>query len=311
MSSLLLFFDNHQGLIAAVGVFVPIWIFSRQLSKSYFTMERDNFNEIFKDFTMHQLPEILYDMEAVSTEEWNDRFSELSLLLEKMRKSSKYYKYAMPFFYRCLEIRILDIKNLARHGDGWSMYRSKSQQNRLIQKKCRRLIKDIQNASKGKVISIRMFQWGFFQGIRSFFIKNLVSYPSDRIMNTFVPGSVNIFGFSSDNATKNIETNNFRRLPGKDLTIYCLDDNISIKNVYCSTPSSHIYFWYKNNFRWGTDIGTPEAQVINDINSTIRYNKDIASVSWNDNSYHTIVVLWEEAESPSKIRFGHFNVRSI
>ena len=46
--SLLNFLDTHDGSVAMFGIAITVLIFRKEVINNYFTLERENFNEIFK-----------------------------------------------------------------------------------------------------------------------------------------------------------------------------------------------------------------------------------------------------------------------
>ena len=161
--------DNHEGMVAMLGIAVTVLIFMREVSNNYFTMEQDNFRDIFQKLALKKLPVKIDEVEhAENYTEWEIKFKDLTELLDQMLAKSKYYKYAIPFFYECLWLRIEEIKDLERN-DNWQVYRNTVKQNALIQKKCRAIIRDINNASKGRVFLIKVYQNRLIRKIGRFF----------------------------------------------------------------------------------------------------------------------------------------------
>lgn len=175
--------DEHEGAIALLGIAVTIGIFRKEVTNNYFTLERDNFNAVFQNLLLKKLPKCIQDVESATTLEWAVSFEKLNKVLNCIVDRAKYYKYSMPFFYNILKVRKEEIEDLVRH-DEWRLYRNTVMQNELIEKKCRAIIRDINNASKGKTFRIKLYQNSFIQKIRDFFNKHLFEQPADRICET-------------------------------------------------------------------------------------------------------------------------------
>ena len=148
--SLLNFLDEHDGSVAMFGIAITVLIFRREVINNYFTLERENFNEIFKNTILKVIPERLAALEEAKGSEWELRFDDLMKVLDEAIEKAKYFKYAMPYFYSCLKESRDKIGDLKRH-DNWREYRTSACQTFMVEKICRRIINTIIDASKGRV----------------------------------------------------------------------------------------------------------------------------------------------------------------
>lgn len=298
--------DQHEGLVAMLGIAVTVLIFMREVRNNYFTMERDNFNDIFKDLVLKQLPEKIDGVEQASGDEWSVKFSELMNVLDEMLINSKYYKYSIPFFYECLSLRIDEIRDLERH-ENWRLYRNAVKQNELIQKKCRAIIRNINNASKGRVFSIRFYQNILNQKLRKFFTKNFFDHPADRITETYIEDSLKIFIFDTVDGKK-IPATDLKKLSSGELIIKSKNAETQIINARC-VVSGDIFFGYTGGIRWGKKIGKTTIKAKNDRKVYISHRREQVSLRLNDKHVHKIILMWNDGNDKNHTYFNTFNVR--
>ncbi len=297
--------DQHEGLVAILGIIVTVFIFMRELSNNYFTMEQENFKDIFQKLTLKDLPLKLDEVEQSTGSEWEKKFAELTDILDQILEESKYYKYAIPFFYECLRVRIEEIKDLERYN--WKLNRNAVKQNELIQKKCRAIIRNINNASKGRVFSIRIYQNRFIQKIRNFITKSVYDYPADRITDIYMEREDNEFSFITGQDTV-VDVLDLKKLSSKNLIINAPNEKYTIIDVRC-IKTGDIYFGYLGNIRWGKKIGKTVLKSKNDYSVRIRYDKSSAQIKLNDKDIHKIVLMWFEGDDKNHINFSIVNIR--
>jgi hypothetical protein len=303
--------DQHEGSIALIGIAVTVLIFRKEVSNNYFTMERDNFNDIFKDLALKQLPEKIDCIDKASDIEWSDRFSELMNVLDEILDNAKYYKYSIPFFYECLRLRIDEIRDLERH-DNWRLYRNAVKQNQLIENKCRAIIRDINNASKGRIFRINLYQSKIATKVRMFFAKNLSDHPVDRITETYISAEIsNKFNISCkiENQEKIVEMGNLKKLPSQELIIRPSSTDVHIVDIK-SIERGDNYFGYKCGMRWGKGIGSIVIKAKEDRQLKISTRQNISTVRLRDSNIHKIVTMWNAGSDSKHIYFGTMNIRT-
>lgn len=298
--------DQHEGMVAMLGIAVTVLIFLREVRNNYFTMERDNFNDIFKDLALKQLPEKIDGVEQASGDEWSAKFSELMNVLDEILINSKYYKYSIPFFYECLSLRVDGIRDLERH-DNWRLYRNAVKQNILIQKKCRAIIRNINNASKGRVFSIRFYQNILNQKLRKFFTKNFSDHPADRIAETYIEDSLKIFIFETVDGQK-ITACDLKKLSYSELIIKSKNAETQIINTRC-VESGDLFFGYTGGIRWGKEIGKIIIKAKRDRKVYIRHRRKQVVLRLNDKDVHKIILMWNDGNDKNHVYFNAFNVR--
>lgn len=301
--------DQHEGMVAMLGIAVTVIIFMREVSNNYFTMEQDNFKDIFKDLALKQLPEKIDGVELAKEDEWSDRFKELMDVLDEMLVQSKYYKYSIPFFYECLRLRIDEIRDLERH-DNWRLYRSGVKQNALIQIKCSAIIRNINDASKGRVFSIKVYQNKLVQKTRHLIIKNLYDHPADRITETYTEASNDMFLFSTNDGDL-IQNNTLKKLSA-DNVIIKPNSSKKIRIVEAKGVNrGEVYFGYVGNIRWGRYIGKIQIKAGEDRTVQIKHNRNQNQVhiKLKDANLHKIVIMWMEDNDLNHVYFAKFNVR--
>ncbi len=296
--------DKHEGTVALIGIAITVIIFLRELSNNFFTMERDTFNEIFKEPVMRQLPNKLSCIEEAKKEEWHGKFDELMEVVYQIDESSKYFKYSIPFFHRCLGFRITEISDLVRH-DNWRLYRSTDEQNRLIQKKCRLLIRDINNASKGRVFVIKCFQDPVYQKFRKAFLKQWVDHPIDRLLETYVEDDLS--GFELFNQNKMVDTNELKHLKESELIVKA-KNSVHLAGVHI-VDKGKCCFGYKYNVRWGKNIGITTVKGKKDKTVKVFHRPNAVQLLWDDFNRHTVVLLWYEENDKNHIHFVKFRIQ--
>lgn len=298
--------DQHEGMVAMIGIAVTVIIFIREISNNYFTMERDNFNDIFKEPVMRELPEKLSSVEQAREKEWTAKFEELMGILNQMLIDSKYYKYSIPFFYRCLCIRVDEIADLGRH-DNWRLYRSAESQNRLIQKKCRLMIRNINNASKGRVLAIKCFQNRLYQQLRQTVIKQWIDRPADRITEKYIEDELSKFEVLAHD--KIVLSGDLKRLEESRLVVKA-HNNIHIVGVHV-VETGKMFFGYKWNIKWGKNLGITTIKAKRDQMVKVIHRHSAVELLWDDTNIHKVVLQWYEGSDREHIHFKEFNIRKI
>ena len=301
--------DQHEGMVAMLGIAVTVIIFIREVSNNYFTMEQDNFKDIFKDLALKQLPEKIDGVELAKEDEWSDRFKDLMDVLDEILIQSKYYKYSIPFFYECLRLRIDEIRDLERH-DNWRLYRSGVKQNALIQRKCSAIIRNINNASKGKVFSIRVYQNRLVQKIRQLFIKNLYDHPVDRITEKYTESCNDTFLFSTEGG-EFIQNTALKKLSVDKVIIKPNSSEKSRIVEVRAVNRGEVYFGYVGNIRLGRNIGKTQIKAVEDKTIQIRHtrNQNQVIVKLKDTNMHKIVIMWMIENDINHVYFAKFNIR--
>lgn len=307
-SSLVETMDHHEGMVAMVGIAVTVWIFIREVSNNYFTMEQDNFKDIFKNLVLKDLPKKIDNIELATEDEWNLKFEELIDVLDEILVNSRYYKYSIPFFYEYLRLRVDEIRDLERH-ENWRLYRNSVRQNALIQKKCQSIIKSVNNASKGKVFLIKLYQRNIVQTIRHFFVKNVIDRPADRITEMYIKSEIATNFVIMNKKGKKIDASILKKLTFPELEIKEVDEKIHVIDVR-AIENPEMCLGYIGNIRWGRRIGEICVKAKNDRHVQIINNANHILIKWNDNSIHKIVMMWKMEGDKEHIFFSKFNVRS-
>lgn len=314
LQAILTVMDEHPGLVTFLGIIVTIVIFLRQLSNSYYTMERDTFSELFKEPVTKELPEKIAGLRnAAGSEEWDSRFGELLAVLEEIGSKAEVYTYSIPFFYKALDIRIREIRNLTRGAGAseWMLFREKTRQNDLITKKCRSLINTVFNVSKGRVFKAKLFTFRPYQAVRRWLRSNLTDHPADRIMQTYEEGSLSRFEFSDEGgASIPAFKSKLKSLPSDSIRLRPKDGTDKIVGLCCIQKDAQLYFGYANGLRWGSTKGRTVLKTAVDPSVRTSFSESSGSIVLGDDEFHKIVVLWSEAADPARVRFASFNVRS-
>ena len=90
--------EDHPATVALISVLVSLYIFRKELSQSYYTLERKHFDEIFSETITKEIPEKIHELYNASKETWSEKFEDLSDVLEHLPSAAKYVQYSMPFF---------------------------------------------------------------------------------------------------------------------------------------------------------------------------------------------------------------------
>lgn len=300
MESFLLFFqafldilDKHEGSVAMLGIAITVLIFRKEVTNNYFTLERDNFNEIFKDIILKDIPNKLTELEAAKGDEWEAKFQNLEVVLDDALVKAKYFKYAMPYFYAYLKEIREKIGDLERH-DNWMVYRTSARQTFLVEKYCRKMINAIINASKGKILIIRLSQRRLIKTIRHYFERKLVDRPTDRILESRIKSLANDFITVTDIEGNEIHTEELKNISCNELLLKCKKSNMVIRNVIAFAPTSKYYFGYRFNLRFGKHIGYIDVISERDENINCIGCKQIKI---SDSSIHKVLLLWSDVSN--------------
>lgn len=301
--------DQHEGSIAMFGIAISVLIFRKEVSNNYFTLEKDNFNEIFKKITLEELPEKISGIEEAIEADWSKRFSELMEVLENMLENAKYFKYSMPYFYKCLKEIKEEIGDLERH-DNWKLYRNSAKQNELIEKKCREIIRTINNASKGRVFRIKWRQNKIVNQIKRYFVKAFIDSPNDRISETYSEGNVakvvDIYTLKEEK--RKIDIQDITYLKSGKILIKPANSRISIVGIKAIWSSEKFFFGYMAGIRFGKKIGKTQLKAKVDKSVYTRAKGTEHILTWDDRDIHKIIVLWRERGKKRTIYFDTFKI---
>lgn len=176
---LLEYADEHDGILAMLGIAVTIIIFRREVANNFYTLEKENFNKVFEP-AYKIIPQKIKQLENAGIEQWNQCFEELLGEFSKMLDGANYFRYTMPYLYKLIEMYVDEIEDLSRH-DNWRLYRCSERQLQLVTKKSRRIIRSIDNASKGKVFIIKLSGLKWIRKIKDVVMRLIVDQPYDRI----------------------------------------------------------------------------------------------------------------------------------
>lgn len=305
--------DQHEGSVAMLGIAISVLIFRKEVTNNYFTLEKDNFNDLFKDITLKQLPEKIAGVEEASESEWSDKFSELIDVLEEMLEKAKYFKYSMPYFYRSLKLMKNEIGDLERH-ENWRIYRNSIKQNHLIERKCKIIIQTINDASKGRVLKIRWRQNNWVTAIRNFLVKKFIDRPIDRVLGTVIgknfSKSFKMF-IGNGNEKREINSQWAKNLETRVVSIEPRNHQITHVTIRSIETSSKFYFGYFAGIRMGRRIGNIVLRANKDSALFIKKNRSNYILSWNDNNIHKIVISWRLRDDYTHLFYDVLKIKSI
>ena len=288
--SLLNFLDTHDGSVAMFGIAITVLIFRREVINNYFTLERENFNEIFKNTILKVIPERLAALEEAKGSEWELRFDDLMKVLDEAIEKAKYFKYAMPYFYSCLKESRDKIGDLKRH-DNWREYRTSACQTFMVEKICRRIINTIIDASKGRVLGIRFSQCKPIKALRHFFERKFVERPIDRILECRVKASAYDYIEIRDSDNAVISSDQYKKYPSTEVVLRCKDKNMALRKVVAFVPTSKYYFGFLFNIRFGKHLGIIDVKAEKD--GAVRC-MGIKKLKIEDRTVHNILLLWSD-----------------
>lgn len=295
--------DAHEGAVAMLGIAITVFVFRSELANNFFTLEQENFNKIFGEVIQKDIPNCLTELRKATASEWDKKYQDLTDTLDKMLTNCQYYMYAMPFFYFYLKEKKQKIGDLVRH-DNWSLYRTSAQQTGLVEKECCKIIKAVNNVSKGRVFEVRISQFRPICSMKKWFERKFVDRPIDRIVENIVPASIE----SNFSVTKidgaNISEEDYCRLCVDTVNIVCLSPNYNIDRIIPVKPSGKFYFGYVFNLRFGKRLGV--IQLKGERDRTVSVNR--TNIKLFDCKLHKVVVLWKK-ENTFKKYFTVFKLR--
>ncbi len=298
--------DAHDGIVAMIGIAVTIWIFRKEVVNSFYTLEKENFNEVFSP-AYKEIPKKIKKLENARLENWNDCFEELLDALRKMLDGANYFRYTMPYLYKLLEMYIGEIEDLSRH-DNWRIYRCSERQLRLVTKKARKIIRAIDNASKGKVFVIKLLCSRIVRKIKASFISLFVDRPYDRIASQITKLSCYeavVFNDTKGEAYSNDSLNN---LKWGHMQI-CPKAGISDVQVVPILTTGVIRFGYLWNLRVGKNIGRIVLKTPKDKKVRIRPVHHTVKLDLADNWPHKIVVIWRKLSDNNHLYYDVIKIR--
>lgn len=304
---LLEYADAHDGIIAMVGIAVTVWIFYREVTNNFYTLEKENFNEVFRP-AYKEIPKKIKQLENASQQEWDGCFEELMDTLMEMLDSANYFKYTMPYLYELLGIYIREIGDLSRH-DNWRIYRSSKKQVKLITKKSCKIIRAINNASKGRVTGIRIYQSLIIRKIKAFFISVFVDRPYDRIASCVIKTSCYENVTFKNTRGEPYMKDELKQLEWKHFQIHP-NAGIKLVKVVPIYLTEGIRFGYLANIRAGK-IGLITLKMKLDRRVKIISKKQVVKVDWKDEWAHKVVVIWKKIDDDNHLFYDVVKVKSI
>lgn len=314
--ALLMKLDNHPGLTSLIGFLVTIWIFSRQLSNSYYTMERDTFNDLFREIVSKELPEKIRALTNAGTDgEWDAGFKSLRETLSRVKENAGAFTYSMPFFCKALSLIIDEIVDLARYAkaEEWKICREKTEQNDLIISKCSLLITTIFDVSKGKVWRTKWFASKPYQTVRKRLYKEFFIRPADEIMNMYAAGTDfgSKFDYYTANESGSILTgiDSLTDLESSSIRIEPAQGGIHIDGIHCVQHGKQVYFGYRHPLLWKSQRENTVIKTKTDSSVHTEVKAESAVAVWNDSDFHDIVITWREDNDHYRVHFCSFQVR--
>lgn len=290
--------DAHDGIVAMIGIAVTVWIFRREVVNNFYTLEKENFNEVFRP-VYTEIPKKIKQLENAGQEKWNDCFEDLLDAFRKMLDGANYFRYTMPYLYKLLEIYVGEIEDLSRH-DNWRIYRCSEKQLQLITKKARKIIRTIDNASKGKVLIIKLCCSRPIQKIKSLFARYFVDAPYDKIVSCLKKSSCyEAVNFSDTNGDA-YEKNALNKLEWGHVQITAKSGFANVKVIPVQTTGI-ICFGYLLNFRIGKRIGKIILKTPKDKSMKICVKKHVVKVDWTDKWSHKIIIMWKKVDDDNHI----------
>lgn len=283
--------DTHDGIIAMIGIAVTVFIFHREVTNNFYTLEKENFNDVFRT-VYKDIPIKIKQLENSSQVKWDFRFGELMNALMAMLDEANYFRYTMPYLYELLEIYIREIEDLSRH-DNWRIYRCSEKQIKLVSNKACKIIKVINNASKGRVTSIKIHRSWVARKIKSIFNSYFIDRPYDRIVSYIVKSSCyEAVDFNSAKG-ETYSQEELRALKWGHLHVIPKSGITRIRIIPIYTTEV-IRFGFLADFRMGKKIGIINLKSARDKHVKIFSKQQIVKVDWNDNRVHKVVVMWSK-----------------
>lgn len=290
--------DAHDGIIAMLGIAVTVLIFYREVTNNFYTLEKENFNDVFRP-AYKDIPKKIKQLENSSQKEWDFYFEELMNTLMGMLDAANYFKYTMPYLYEFLKIYIEEIEDLSRHSN-WRVYRCSEKQLKLITKKSCKIIRAINNASKGRIASIIVRRSWPVRKIRSLFTSFFIDRPYDRIASCVVKTSCREAVIFKSTKGENFSQKELRELKWRHLQVFP-QLGISLIRVVPIQSTGVIRFGYMGNIRIGKKIGIIKLKTPKDKQVKIVSKQQMVKVDWDDKRAHKVVIIWRNIEDDNHL----------
>lgn len=290
--------DSHDGIIAMLGIAVTVLIFHKEVTNNFYTLEKENFNDVFRS-VYKDIPKKIKQLENSSHEKWDSCFSELMNTLTMMLDAASYFRYTMPYLYELLEMYIGEIEDLSRH-DNWRIYRCSEKQMKLITKKTCKIITTINNASKGKITNIKIQNSWMVRKIKTLFISFFVDRPYDRIASCVVKTSCDEAIVFKSAKGEIYSQENLRALKWGHVQVVPRSGVVLIRVIPIQSTGV-IRFGYMGNLRMGKKIGVIKLKTPIDKKVKINSKRQIVKVDWNDKWAHKVVVTWRNMDDDNHL----------
>lgn len=306
--NLLEYIDAHDGIVAMIGIAVTVLIFRREVVNNFYTLEKENFNEVFRP-AYNEIPKKIKQLENAGLEKWDDCFDELLGEFAKMLDGANYFRYTMPYLYKLLETYIGEIEDLSRH-DNWRIYRCTEKQLQLITKKSRKIIKAIDNSSKGRVFAIKIQGSLLIKKIKSIFVSCLVDRPYDRISSYIIKSSCQGAVVFNNSQGETYSKDVLDRLKWGHIKI-CPKTDYKVVRVIPIQTASVICFGYLLNLRLGNVIGKICLKTPRDKRVKVHSLHHAVKIDLIDNWPHKIVVMWQKMDDNNHMYYDIIKIRQF
>lgn len=298
--------DAHDGIIAMIGIAVTVLIFHREVTNNFFTLEKENFNDVFRS-AYKNIPLNIKKLEDSSQKEWDASFEELIKTLMGVLEAANYFKYTMPYLYELLKMYVEEIEDLSRH-DNWRIYRCSEKQLNLITKKSCKIIRAINNASKGKITYIIIHQSWIARKIRLLFLSFWVNRPYDRIASCVVKASYQEAVEFRSAKGENYTQEELGALKWGHLHVFS-KSGCSLIRVVPIQSTGVIRFGYMGNIRFGKKMGVIKLKTPIDKRVKIVSKRQIVKIDWDDKGMHKVVVIWKNTDDDSQLFYDTVKIR--
>lgn len=298
--------DAHDGIVAMLGIAVTVLIFRREVVNNFYTLEKENFNEVFSP-AYKEIPKKIKQLENAGQENWNNCFEELLDAFMTMLDGANYFRYTMPYLYKLLEIYIGEIEDLSRH-DNWRIYRCSERQLQLVTQKARKIIRAIDNASKGKVFATKVRCARIVQKIKSLFTSWFVDRPYDSIASRITKSSCYEAVVFNDTKGEAYSKEAFNKLKWGHMQI-CPKTGFTDVQVVPIQTTGVIRFGYLWNFRIGKSIGKIILKTPKDKGVKIRSLHHTVKLDLIDNWSHKIVIMWKKLDDNNHLFYDVVKIR--
>lgn len=290
---LLEYADEHDGILAMLGIAVTIIIFRREVANNFYTLEKENFNKVFEP-AYKIIPQKIKQLENAGIEQWNQCFEELLGEFSKMLDGANYFRYTMPYLYKLIEMYVDEIEDLSRH-DNWRLYRCSERQLQLVTKKSRRIIRSIDNASKGKVFIIKLSGLKWIRKIKDVVMRLIVDQPYDRIASQVKKLSCYEAVTFNDTRGEIYSEEELDRLKWGHIQI-CSKTGYNVVKVVPIQKTGIVRFGYSFNFRIGRRIGRITIKTPKDRSVKIRQLHHTVKLDLVDTWAHKLVIIWKKED---------------